>query len=158
MKKYPILSIGAPVVLWYRSTVINIAHMCEPLHAIILWFSCSLLCVLNANAWFAGSICLQFFICLLILVVARIIKFWLSTVAEFHFVNRQAAEEFQILASSWRYSPQFTSRVFFAQVDFDDGSEVFQVWYGSFASFLIYCTDTMYLSIYEGIQSTRTSF
>ncbi|KAG8504981.1 Magnesium transporter protein 1, partial [Galemys pyrenaicus] len=38
----------------------------------------------------------------------------------------QADEEFQILANSWRYSSAFTNRIFFAMVDFDEGSDVFQ--------------------------------
>lgn len=40
---------------------------------------------------------------------------------------RQADEEYQILANSWRYSSAFTNRVFFASVDFDEGSDVFQM-------------------------------
>jgi hypothetical protein len=40
--------------------------------------------------------------------------------------KRQALDEFQIVAQSYRYSSAFTNRVFFALVDFDDGSEVFQ--------------------------------
>uniref|UniRef100_A0AAQ5YFT1 Dolichyl-diphosphooligosaccharide--protein glycosyltransferase subunit MAGT1 n=1 Tax=Amphiprion ocellaris TaxID=80972 RepID=A0AAQ5YFT1_AMPOC len=42
-------------------------------------------------------------------------------------VCRQADEEFQVLANSWRYSSAFTNRVFFASVDFDEGSDVFQM-------------------------------
>ena len=40
---------------------------------------------------------------------------------------RQADEEFHILANSWRYSSAFTNKVFFASVDFDEGSDVFQM-------------------------------
>ncbi|XP_036595798.1 magnesium transporter protein 1 [Trichosurus vulpecula] len=42
-------------------------------------------------------------------------------------VCRQADEEFHILANSWRYSNAFTNKIFFAMVDFDDGSDVFQM-------------------------------
>ncbi|XP_028445069.1 dolichyl-diphosphooligosaccharide--protein glycosyltransferase subunit MAGT1 isoform X2 [Perca flavescens] len=42
-------------------------------------------------------------------------------------VCRQADEEFQVLANSWRYSSAFTNKVFFASVDFDEGSDVFQM-------------------------------
>ncbi|KAJ8254891.1 hypothetical protein GJAV_G00198520 [Gymnothorax javanicus] len=42
-------------------------------------------------------------------------------------VCRQADEEYQILANSWRYSSAFTNRIFFATVDFDEGSDVFQM-------------------------------
>ncbi|XP_056328921.1 magnesium transporter protein 1 [Danio aesculapii] len=42
-------------------------------------------------------------------------------------VCRQADEEYQILANSWRYSSAFTNRIFFAMVDFDEGSDVFQM-------------------------------
>ncbi|EHB17736.1 Magnesium transporter protein 1 [Heterocephalus glaber] len=45
----------------------------------------------------------------------------------FHAKTRQADEEFQILANSWRYSSAFTNRIFFAMVDFDEGSDVFQM-------------------------------
>jgi magnesium transporter 1 len=40
--------------------------------------------------------------------------------------QRQALDEFQIVAQSYRYSSAFTNKVFFGLVDFDDGSEVFQ--------------------------------
>nr|XP_025738504.1 magnesium transporter protein 1 isoform X2 [Callorhinus ursinus] len=43
------------------------------------------------------------------------------------YQKRQADEEFQILANSWRYSSAFTNRIFFAMVDFDEGSDVFQM-------------------------------
>uniref|UniRef100_A0A1A8QZP8 Dolichyl-diphosphooligosaccharide--protein glycosyltransferase subunit MAGT1 n=1 Tax=Nothobranchius rachovii TaxID=451742 RepID=A0A1A8QZP8_9TELE len=42
-------------------------------------------------------------------------------------VCRQADEEFQVLANSWRYSSAFTNKIFFASVDFDEGSDVFQM-------------------------------
>ncbi len=45
----------------------------------------------------------------------------------FTLVFRQADEEYQILANSWRYSNAFTNRIFFAMVDFDEGSDVFQM-------------------------------
>ena len=42
-------------------------------------------------------------------------------------IFREVNQEFQILASSWKYSSGFASnRLFFAMVDFDDGSDVFQ--------------------------------
>uniref|UniRef100_A0A8C4N1Z0 Tumor suppressor candidate 3 n=1 Tax=Eptatretus burgeri TaxID=7764 RepID=A0A8C4N1Z0_EPTBU len=41
-------------------------------------------------------------------------------------VCRHASEEMQILANSWRYSGSFSSRLFFAMVDFDEGPDVFQ--------------------------------
>ncbi|KAH0630895.1 hypothetical protein JD844_004226, partial [Phrynosoma platyrhinos] len=41
--------------------------------------------------------------------------------------RRLADEEYQILANSWRYSSAFTNRIFFAMVDFDEGSDVFQM-------------------------------
>lgn len=41
-------------------------------------------------------------------------------------VCRSAADEFSIVANSWRYSSQFTSELFFALVDYDEGSEIFQ--------------------------------
>ena len=44
----------------------------------------------------------------------------------FFFFKRQAHDEFQIIAQSYRYSSAFTNKVFFAMVDFDDGSDVFQ--------------------------------
>ncbi|CAF2092803.1 unnamed protein product [Rotaria magnacalcarata] len=41
-------------------------------------------------------------------------------------ICKQAHDEFQIVAQSYRYSSAFTNKVFFGLVDFDDGSEVFQ--------------------------------
>ncbi|KAK2150514.1 hypothetical protein LSH36_402g02029 [Paralvinella palmiformis] len=40
-------------------------------------------------------------------------------------VCRQANDEFQILANSWRYSQQFSNKLFFAMVDYDEGADVF---------------------------------
>ena len=40
-------------------------------------------------------------------------------------VNREANNEFTILANSWRYSQQYSNKVFFAVVDFDEGPDVF---------------------------------
>lgn len=45
----------------------------------------------------------------------------------FYCVYRQADEEYQILANSWRYSSAFTNKIFFAMVDFDEGADVFQM-------------------------------
>lgn len=41
-------------------------------------------------------------------------------------VCKQANDEFTIVANSWRYSNQFSNKLFFAMVDFDEGSDVFQ--------------------------------
>lgn len=41
-------------------------------------------------------------------------------------VCKQAQDEFTILANSWRYSQQFSNKLFFAMVDFDEGSDIFQ--------------------------------
>ncbi|XP_041051334.1 magnesium transporter protein 1-like isoform X2 [Carcharodon carcharias] len=40
-------------------------------------------------------------------------------------VCKQVDEEYQILANSWRYSSSFVNKLFFAMVDFDEGSDVF---------------------------------
>jgi oligosaccharyltransferase complex subunit gamma len=40
-------------------------------------------------------------------------------------ICKQANEEFQVVANSWRYSQQYSNRLFFAMVDYDEGSEVF---------------------------------
>ncbi|XP_064636423.1 tumor suppressor candidate 3-like isoform X2 [Lineus longissimus] len=40
-------------------------------------------------------------------------------------VCRQANEEFQIVANSWRYSQQYSNQLFFAMVDYDEGPDVF---------------------------------
>ena len=39
--------------------------------------------------------------------------------------SRQANEEFQIVANSWRYSQQYNNKLFFAMVDYDEGQDVF---------------------------------
>lgn len=41
-------------------------------------------------------------------------------------VTRQANEEYQILANSWRYSSAFCNKLFFSMVDYDEGTDVFQ--------------------------------
>ncbi|XP_021342211.1 tumor suppressor candidate 3-like [Mizuhopecten yessoensis] len=40
-------------------------------------------------------------------------------------VCRQANDEFTILANSWRYSQQYSNRLFFTMVDYDEGADVF---------------------------------
>merc|ERR1711971_1284790 len=41
-------------------------------------------------------------------------------------ICKQAHEEYQILANSWRYSQHYSNKLFFAMVDYDEGSDVFQ--------------------------------
>ncbi|XP_041500423.1 tumor suppressor candidate 3 isoform X2 [Microtus oregoni] len=41
-------------------------------------------------------------------------------------VCRQANEEYQILANSWRYSSASCNKLFFGMVDYDEGTDVFQ--------------------------------
>lgn len=41
-------------------------------------------------------------------------------------VCRQAKEEYDIVANSWRSSGDYSSRIFFTMVDFDEGPDVFQ--------------------------------
>ncbi|CAF0887568.1 unnamed protein product [Didymodactylos carnosus] len=41
-------------------------------------------------------------------------------------ICKQAHDEFQVVAQSWRYSSAFSNKIFFAMVDFDEGSDVFQ--------------------------------
>ncbi|KAH9511884.1 tumor suppressor candidate 3 [Dermatophagoides farinae] len=41
-------------------------------------------------------------------------------------VCRSAADEFSIVANSWRYSSLFNPSLFFGFVDYDEGSEIFQ--------------------------------
>ncbi|XP_073252496.1 dolichyl-diphosphooligosaccharide--protein glycosyltransferase subunit TUSC3-like isoform X2 [Porites lutea] len=40
-------------------------------------------------------------------------------------ICREANNEYTILANSWRYSQQYSNKVFFAVVDFDEGPDVF---------------------------------
>ena len=42
------------------------------------------------------------------------------------FSYRQAFDEYEIVAQSYRYSNAFSNKAFFGMVDFDDGSDVFQ--------------------------------
>lgn len=42
-------------------------------------------------------------------------------------ICRPANEEYQIIAQSWRYSAQFSNKLFFAMVDFDDAPDVFKM-------------------------------
>ncbi len=42
-------------------------------------------------------------------------------------INSPANEEYQIVAQSWRYSSQFSNKLFFAMVDFDDAPDVFKM-------------------------------
>lgn len=42
-------------------------------------------------------------------------------------VCRQAHDEFSIVANSWHYMPDFSNKLFFAMVDYDDGADVFNL-------------------------------
>jgi len=42
-------------------------------------------------------------------------------------ICKQASEEYQIVANSYRYSQQYSDNLFFAMVDFDEGPDVFQI-------------------------------
>lgn len=42
-------------------------------------------------------------------------------------VCKHASEEFTIVANSFRYSQAYSNKIFFALVDFDEGSDVFQM-------------------------------
>jgi oligosaccharyltransferase complex subunit gamma len=42
-------------------------------------------------------------------------------------ICRHAHDEFTIVANSYRYSPLYSNKLFFAMVDFDEGSDVFQM-------------------------------
>jgi len=42
-------------------------------------------------------------------------------------ICRQAHDEYTILANSYRYSQVYSTHLFFAMIDFDDGSDVFQM-------------------------------
>ena len=48
-----------------------------------------------------------------------------NTIYECGCFCRHAYEEFQIVANSWRYSQHYSNRLFFALVDYDEGSDVF---------------------------------
>lgn len=42
-------------------------------------------------------------------------------------VCKHASDEFTIVANSFRYSQAYSNKLFFAVVDFDEGSDVFQL-------------------------------
>ncbi|KAG7204958.1 hypothetical protein KM043_005344 [Ampulex compressa] len=42
-------------------------------------------------------------------------------------ICRQANDEFQIVANSFRFSQSYSNKLFFASVDFDEGADVFQM-------------------------------
>ena len=42
-------------------------------------------------------------------------------------ICKQAHEEYQVVANSYRYSQHYSNKLFFAMVDFDAGPDVFQV-------------------------------
>lgn len=51
---------------------------------------------------------------------------WHMDILLFLSLNRQANEEYQVLANSWRYSSAFSNKLFFTIVDYDEGADVFQ--------------------------------
>merc|ERR1719219_745819 len=42
-------------------------------------------------------------------------------------ICKQASEEYQVVANSYRYSQHYSNKLFFAMVDFDEGPDVFQI-------------------------------
>jgi hypothetical protein len=61
---------------------------------------------------------------------------------------RHALDEYQIVANSFRYQQQFTDKLFFSLVDFDEAQDVFQlVSYSKGTLFTIQSLFT-YLSIF----------
>ena len=42
-------------------------------------------------------------------------------------ICKQASDEYHMVANSYRYSSQYSNKMFFAMVDFDEGPDVFQV-------------------------------
>lgn len=42
-------------------------------------------------------------------------------------ICRHASDEYQIVSNSFRHSPSFSKKLYFAMVDFDEGSDVFQM-------------------------------
>jgi hypothetical protein len=42
-------------------------------------------------------------------------------------ICKQASDEYQLVANSYRYSHHYSNKLFFAMVDFDEGPDVFQV-------------------------------
>ena len=42
-------------------------------------------------------------------------------------ICKQASDEYHLVANSYRYSQFYSNKMFFAMVDFDEGSDVFQV-------------------------------
>jgi len=42
-------------------------------------------------------------------------------------ICKQASEEFQLVANSYRYSQHYSNKLFFAMMDFDEGPDVFQI-------------------------------
>lgn len=68
----------------------------------------------------------------------------------FLFLDRQANEEYQVLANSWRYSSAFSNKLFFTIVDYDEGADVFQqVNAGYCKTFLIFRTMCWFVKWYK---------
>lgn len=50
-----------------------------------------------------------------------------NSINKIAFCFRHAHDEYLIVANSFRYSQIYSNKLFFAMVDFDEGSEVFQM-------------------------------
>ena len=42
-------------------------------------------------------------------------------------ICKQASDEYQLVANSYRYSQHYSNKMFFSMVDFDEGPDVFQI-------------------------------
>ena len=58
---------------------------------------------------------------------------------------RHALDEYQIVANSFRYQQQFTDKLFFSLVDFDEAQDVFQL--VSYSQGTLFTIHIFYLNI-----------
>jgi len=71
------------------------------------------------------------------------ILIYLSKIMNNRILKRPADNEYQIIAQSWRYSGQFSNKLFFAMVDFDDapGEYILMIFFIKLMNFIFLMID-----------------
>lgn len=73
-------------------------------------------------------------------------------------ICRQAHDEYLIVANSWRYSPEYSSKLFFAMVDYDEGSDVFNMLGINSAPIFIYFSEAGKIKNADQLDIQRVGF
>ncbi|KAI1294912.1 Magnesium transporter protein 1 [Halotydeus destructor] len=73
-------------------------------------------------------------------------------------ICRQAHDEYEIVVNSWRYSPSYSNKIFFAMIDYDEGSDVFSQLQINSAPLFLYFSDKGKVKVPDQMDIQRIGF